>query len=467
MSTSIIRNTTWAIDSAPSRLKLKVRTYRRARTATPFLAAEMALLAAVSLVAVRHVELLGMLPVIAASQFLFHIHDLDQSIVTSKLRDFVTKILECVGLSLLASVLVFWFSPLLSPGTTSIVAAALLAGLTPVLLRPALQFLVRRGKFVEVILIAGTGELAGQLYDALVDSKSAWRARKSRPIEFPNGAKGTSTVVDCEQLVQLTAQERISRVIVAERDAERRTQVAAALLDCRVRGLRVSDAVDFYEKLSGKIWLEGLYPQWLVYTDGFDRSRTTIYVKRFLDVLFSVLLLVATAPLLAVIALAIKLNSKGPVLFRQVRVGHYGKPFVLYKFRSMREDAEAETGPAWACESDGRVTTVGKVLRKFRLDEIPQAINVLRGEMSFVGPRPERPYFVEMLQEHIRFYDLRHCVKPGITGWAQIGYPYGASIEDAYEKLQYDLYYAKHMSLGCDAEILLKTLRIVLFGRGR
>jgi lipopolysaccharide/colanic/teichoic acid biosynthesis glycosyltransferase len=184
-------------------------------------------------------------------------------------------------------------------------------------------------------------------------------------------------------------------------------------------------------------------------------------------VIYALLLILVTAPLLAVIAVAIKIDSAGSVLFRQVRVGLHGKTFVIYKFRSMCQDAERETGPVWTRERDERVTTVGWLLRKFRLDEILQAFNVLRGEMSFVGPRPERPYFVDLLEQEIPFYNLRHYVKPGITGWAQVMHPYGDSIEAAYEKLQYDLYYAKHKSLGCDTGILLKTLKIVLLGRGR
>ena len=173
------------------------------------------------------------------------------------------------------------------------------------------------------------------------------------------------------------------------------------------------------------------------------------------------------APLMALIAVAIKLNSRGPVLFRQERVGLDARVFVLNKFRSMRHDAEAETGPTWAKEQDSRITAVGRTLRKFRLDELPQAFNVLRGEMSFIGPRPERPCFVEMLRKEIPYYDLRHYVKPGVTGWAQVMYSYGASIEDAYKKMQYDLYYVKHLSLWMDILILFKTARVVLFGHGR
>jgi exopolysaccharide biosynthesis polyprenyl glycosylphosphotransferase len=254
---------------------------------------------------------------------------------------------------------------------------------------------------------------------------------------------------------------------VAEQDAQSREKLAAALLDHRLRGLRISDAVDFYEEFSGKIWVEGLSTQWFVFTRGFRLSNASACLQRSFDVTFALLLILLTAPLLAVIAGAIKIDSAGPVLFRQLRVGLHGKTFVIYKFRSMCQDAELETGPVWTRERDERVTAVGRLLRKFRLDEILQAFNVLRGEMSLVGPRPERPYFVARLEQEIPFYNLRHYVKPGITGWAQVMYPYGDSVEAAYEKLQYDFYYAKHKSLAGDTGILLKTLKIVLLGRGR
>jgi len=178
-------------------------------------------------------------------------------------------------------------------------------------------------------------------------------------------------------------------------------------------------------------------------------------------------MILITAPLLLLIGIGIKLDSAGPAIFRQERIGLHGSKFTLYKFRSMNLDAESKSGPAWAAEMDDRVTRFGRLLRRFRLDEIPQAFNVLRGDMSFAGPRPERPYFVDMLIEHIPYYGLRHYIKPGITGWAQVTHPYGASVEDAIEKLQYDLYYIKHMSLRQDALVLLKTVKVVLFGRGR
>jgi len=243
--------------------------------------------------------------------------------------------------------------------------------------------------------------------------------------------------------------------------------VATALVDLRLRGLEVNDAIDFYEKMFGKIWIEALNSEWFVYTSGFRHSKASILLKRTFDVAFSLLLLLLTAPLMALVAIAIKLDSRGPVLFRQERAGLFGKPFTIFKFRSMRLDAEAKLGPSWAQADDDRATHVGRIIRKFRLDEIPQAINVLRGEMSMVGPRPERPIFVDRLSQTIPFYDLRHYVKPGITGWAQVKYRYGSSIEDAYRKLQYDIYYAKHRSLLCDLKILFQTVGIVLFGKGR
>jgi len=205
----------------------------------------------------------------------------------------------------------------------------------------------------------------------------------------------------------------------------------------------------------------------MIYSQGFRPPAMYRYIKGAADRLGALLLLALTWPALLAIALAVKLESRGPVLFRQLRTGQHGKNFVLYKFRSMGADAESGEGPKWAAQADSRVTAIGRWLRKFRLDELPQAFNVLRGDMSLVGPRPERPYFVSMLRQRIPFYDLRLYVKPGITGWAQVYYPYGASVEDAYEKLQYDLYYTKHVSLMLDLRILLSTLRVVFFGRGR
>jgi len=238
------------------------------------------------------------------------------------------------------------------------------------------------------------------------------------------------------------------------------------LLACRFRGIRVEEWPTFYEKLTGKIFVNGLRPSWLIFSEGFVKTRLTETLKRALDVTLASVGLILAAPLMALAAISIKLDSVGPVLFRQERVGKDGKVFTLNKFRSMQMDAEALTGPVWASEDDPRVTRVGRLLRKTRFDEIPQMWNVLVGDMSFIGPRPERPAFVQELEEQIPFYRQRLSLKPGITGWAQVRYQYGSSIEDSMEKLQYDLYYIKNMSIFLDLLILLSSIQVVLFSRG-
>jgi sugar transferase (PEP-CTERM system associated) len=238
------------------------------------------------------------------------------------------------------------------------------------------------------------------------------------------------------------------------------------VLECRFQGIPVEEWPSFFEKLTGKIVVNNLRPGWLIFSDGSVKTRLTETIRRALDVGLSLLGLILSAPVMALVALSIKLDSPGPVLFRQERVGKDGKVFMLYKFRSMFVNAEQLTGPVWASADDPRVTRVGRLLRKIRLDETPQMFNVLRGDMSFIGPRPERPVFVNQLKEEIPYYVLRFAVKPGITGWAQVRYSYGSTVEDALEKLQYDLYYIKNMSIFLDLLILLKSVQVVLLGRG-
>ena len=235
------------------------------------------------------------------------------------------------------------------------------------------------------------------------------------------------------------------------------------LLQCRLDGIRVEDATSFHERIAGNIMLQNLRPSWLIFARGFNRPRVVRNAKRAGDFLGALALLVLLAPLFALVALLIKLTSPGPVFYRQERVGEKGGVFSVIKFRSMRVEAEAATGPVWSREDrDPRVTWIGRHLRRFRLDELPQLLNVLRGEMSFVGPRPERPYFVEKLRRVIPYYDERHNVKPGITGWAQIKFGYGSTIEDSERKLQFDLYYVKNMSFFLDIAIILDTFKVML-----
>lgn len=271
-------------------------------------------------------------------------------------------------------------------------------------------------------------------------------------------------VGDYSQIFQICQTGGVDRIIVAL-DERRGKFPLEQLLFCRLKGIPVDDGVAFTEQLAGKLSVESLHPSFLIFSNGFKRSAIFKRLKRVLDIFGSVFGLAVFSVVSLLISTAIKLESKGPVLYRQKRVGEDGKIFHLLKFRSMRADAETN-GPVWAQENDDRVTRVGRVIRKLRLDEIPQMCNVLKGEMSFVGPRPERPFFVDQLKNEIPFYSERHVVKPGITGWAQISYHYGASREDAQEKLKYDLYYIKHMSLLFDLMIVLQTVKIVLLGKG-
>jgi exopolysaccharide biosynthesis polyprenyl glycosylphosphotransferase len=229
--------------------------------------------------------------------------------------------------------------------------------------------------------------------------------------------------------------------------------------------VEIEDAHGFIEKVTGRIHLEHLSPSWLILSDGFRKSPFLYAVKRTLDILVALVALVLTLPVMFVVAIAIWLETGGPVLFRQERSGLKGRSFRIMKFRSMCHKAE-EGGPVWAATDDSRVTRVGRFIRKYRLDELPQIFNVLRGEMSLVGPRPERPHFCEILEKSIPFFELRHTVRPGITGWAQVKYQYGASVEESKTKLEYDFFYIKHMSMVLDLAILFETAKVMIYGRG-
>jgi len=265
--------------------------------------------------------------------------------------------------------------------------------------------------------------------------------------------------------MDLMGARQVHRVIVAM-DDRRGTLPVMEILQLRLNGIKIEEATSWLEKISGRIEVDNLYPSWLIFAEGFRFSASFMLLRRVIAILASAVLLLIVLPILPFVFLAIKLDSRGAVLYRQRRVGLGGKVFHCYKFRTMRQDAEADTGATWALDDDPRITKVGKFLRTARLDEIPQLWCVLKGDMSFVGPRPERPEFVEMLAKEIPFYGVRSAVRPGITGWAQVRYKYGNSLKDSKEKLQYDLYYIKNMSLGLDVMIMFQTIKIVLLGRG-
>jgi len=283
--------------------------------------------------------------------------------------------------------------------------------------------------------------------------------------ETRSGAESKPVIIgDYTQISSIAKAGGVDRIIVAL-DERRGKFPLEQLLSCRLKGIRVEDGVAFTEQLVGKLSVESLHPSFIIFSDGFKRSAIFIQVKRVFDIFASAVGLSLFFPVSLIIATAIKLDSKGPILYRQERVGEDGRTFRLLKFRSMCVDAE-ECGPVWAKVDDQRITRVGRLIRKLRLDEIPQMINVLKGEMSFVGPRPERPFFTEQLKNEIPYYSQRHVIKPGITGWAQICYRYGASKGDALEKLKYDLYYIKNLSSLFDMIIIFETVKVVLFGKG-
>ncbi|MCA8929926.1 MAG: TIGR03013 family PEP-CTERM/XrtA system glycosyltransferase [Alphaproteobacteria bacterium] len=317
-------------------------------------------------------------------------------------------------------------------------------------------------------LVLGTGPSARRVWEALSGDNLG---RLYRFVAIDAGASdhpevpAARTMSRPESIADFALRNNIDQVVVAL-DNQPDAMPMADLVECRRRGIKVEDTSAFIERETGKVDLDGLGAGWLVFDKGFELGPLGQLLKRGLDVAVSGALLILFAPVLLATALLIKLDSPGPVFYRQTRVGLNGKPYSILKFRSMVQDAEKDGKAQWAKSGDARVTRVGAIIRKTRVDEIPQAINVLKGDMSFVGPRPERPVFVDQLAAEIPYYNERHRVKPGITGWAQISYPYGASVEDAREKLKYDLYYIKHQSFLFDLVIILQTVRIVLFAEG-
>ncbi|MCC6161343.1 MAG: TIGR03013 family PEP-CTERM/XrtA system glycosyltransferase, partial [Nitrosomonas sp.] len=267
-------------------------------------------------------------------------------------------------------------------------------------------------------------------------------------------------------LISLAIQHDAGEIIVATRERRGGTFPIQELLECKINGIKITDLAGFFEKESGILQMDSLYPSWLVFGSGFNQGALRTTIKRAFDIFASLLLLIATLPIMLVTALLIMIEDGRPVFYRQERVGLAGKTYHVIKFRSMFNNAEKAGKPQWATTDDPRSTRVGKIIRKLRIDELPQIINVLKGEMSFVGPRPERPHFVDMLSAQVPYYNMRHSIKPGITGWAQVRYPYGASLEDAIEKLQYDLYYVKNHSLFLDFIILIDTIGVVLLRKG-
>ncbi len=316
------------------------------------------------------------------------------------------------------------------------------------------------------ILLIGTGTLASDIAREIEGVQdSIYRIKgfvgDKEPAYNPYGAPIQANLSDFEELFK---GHDVDRIIVALDDQRGATPVTV-LLNYKMQGIPVEHGTTFYERVTRKILVQRIPPSWIIFSDGFSHNRLKYYLKRFMDLFFSSILLFLHLPLLIFTALCIKLDSPGDIFYRQERVGEANRLFKIIKFRSMREDAEKD-GAVWAKENDDRTTRVGEVIRRLRIDEIPQLWNVIRGDMSLVGPRPERKIFVDQLEKKIPYYTIRHNLKPGVTGWAQVCYPYGASELDALRKLEYDLYYMKNVSFAFDLLVIFKTIKTVLFKKG-
>jgi exopolysaccharide biosynthesis polyprenyl glycosylphosphotransferase len=397
-----------------------------------------------------HMSLSIVLGLVGGQVFL-HLVGIDRAIVDPNPASFLRRIAGSLLAGVVLTGVLLTVLPKFHDGYSRALAAWMLSLVFVIAIRPILRSLIRRHRLIRTMMILGPGELGEKL---------------SRELATGNDVVCSVTSMPDSGRVRLQ-QGDVSGIVVADLQLATDGAMAASLIDSKLRGLRIEPAVESCERICKKIWIAGLQPEWWIYSDGFVPTRSCLALKRIMDVVGSLVISLLAAPVMLVTAVLIRLTSAGPVFYRQERLGQYGRPFMVLKFRSMYADAEADSGPVWAAKNDNRITPLGRLLRKFRIDELPQLFNVLKGEMSFVGPRPERPCFMESLRHEIPYYDVRHYVRPGITGWAQVMYPYGASIGDAYEKLQYDLYYAKHMSLLLDLTILVKTIKVVLLGRGR
>ncbi|HET8823846.1 MAG TPA: TIGR03013 family XrtA/PEP-CTERM system glycosyltransferase [Terriglobales bacterium] len=391
-----------------------------------------------------------------------HLFDLYEPVQWNERGELYFRLLMVPGiLALLTAVLAYIFPDLLI-GNNTVVLALLLVTATLFAWRLAYAWLAQGPYLRERVYVLGTGERAQRLVNGL-------RTRTELGVEVAGWSGNVEGALTREaiaaHLMEMIRGHRVHRVIVAMED-RRGTLPVMEILHLRLNGVKIEEATSWLEKISGRIEVDNLYPSWLIFAEGFRFSATFLVVRRLIAILASAVLLLVVLPIIPFVILAIKLDSAGSVVYRQRRVGLGGKVFYCYKFRTMRQDAESDTGPTWAGDDDPRITRVGKFLRKSRLDEIPQLWCVVKGDMAFVGPRPERPEFVEMLSKVIQYYPVRSAVRPGITGWAQVKYKYGNTVEDSKEKLQYDLYYIKNASLGLDLMIMFQTVKIVLLGRG-
>src|SRR5712691_5505194 len=399
----------------------------------------------------------------------FYLFDLYDFVVMNDRRELVLRLLQALGLAWVALALLFYAVPQVMIGRGVSLISLPLALLLMVGWRVTIHWILGHPEVGERILIVGSGPFAVEIArETLGRADAGFRVVgfvDNDPALVGRSLINPKVIGLTSELVSLVRSESIDRLVVAIGD--RRGQFPTQeLLRLSLSGdVSIEESASFYERLTGRVLLDMIRPSWLIFSSRGRRARTNEVLRIVIHRLVALLGAVLSLPIALLAAMLIKIDSRGPVLYKQVRVGRNGRVFTLMKFRSMRTDAEKD-GPVWASTEDDRMTRVGRFIRKVRVDEIPQFWNILRGDMSFVGPRPERPHFVAQLAQEIPYYEQRHLIAPGLTGWAQIKYPYGASIEDARQKLQYELYYIKNQSLTLDAIIMFETIKTILLGRG-
>jgi sugar transferase (PEP-CTERM system associated) len=415
--------------------------------------------------------LLKALFVAAVFQFCLYFNDLYDLRLVRQREEIVARLLQAFGMACILLAVSYYIYPSLAIGRHQgiFILGVFIFIIVIVVWRYLFGKISKIKRLKARALIIGSGKLALNCAKELLERDELGLEIvgfiDNNPSKLGTSLINPKLIGTIDDLTHIVNKYKVDKIIVALEDRRSRLPFEE-LLDLKFKGVLIDEAISVYEKITGKIYVGNLYPSWLIFSDGFKKSDLLMFGKRMFDIFFSVCGLIICLPIALTIALLIKLDSRGPVLFKQERMGANGKIFNILKFRSMRYNAEEDTGPIWAKDEDDRITRIGGFLRFFRLDEIPQFINILRGDMSLVGPRPERPYFVDQLKEQIKYYDQRHSVKPGITGWAQVKYKYGSSVNDALEKLQYDLFYIKNMSLLFDLAIILLSIKIVLSGKG-
>jgi sugar transferase (PEP-CTERM system associated) len=411
---------------------------------------------------------LKVMVVVGAFVVCLYYFDLYDSAILSNRREVLTRLVQVLGTSCLLLALLYYVYPPLELGRGIFLIGTVFVSVLLFLWRRLFLVVNSVSRFADRVLILGDGLVAELLSKEISQRPELALNVIGRMSEQTDVGRDNTYVQgsgDIADLPQYVRSHRVNRIIVAMGDRKGKLPVEQ-LLAVKSRGVLIQDATEVYEAITGKVPLESLRLGWLLFSPSFSDFRFVLIYKRLAAVLVSLIGLLLTVCLVPFIAIAIKLSSPGPILYRQKRVGREGIVFNCYKFRTMRQDAEADTGATWTADDDPRITKVGSFLRTSRLDEIPQLWNVLMGDMSLVGPRPERPEFVEWLSREIPHYNVRHTIRPGITGWAQVRYRYGSSVEDSKEKLRYDLFYVKNMAPGFDLLILFYTIKIILLGRG-